>query len=727
MAATPSEQTATLALRVALCGNPNTGKTTLFNQLTGRRAHVGNYPGVTVEQRSGEHRCADGQLWRVHDLPGAYSLTAHSPEEEIAHQALTGQFGEAPQVVVVVLDASNLARNLLLLLQVAELGLPVVAALNMMDAAAAAGLTLDLPGLQADLGCPCVPLVARNGQGLPQLETAVRQVADYPERGAVAETAWSSEVMEAVARARACDPRLQSLASGAVLWWLCAEATLVDRLQPGLGQALCQAVPRHSQPDVDVRRRVVHERYQRIDAIVAARVARNDAAQRSLSDRIDDVLLHPLIGGGLFVLAMAALFQAVFAWAQPLADGVAALMDTLATAARAYLPDNLLRAVLIDGVLVGIGGTLVFLPQILILFLGIALLEDSGYLARAAFLADRLMARVGLPGKAFVPLLSSHACAVPGILATRTMSDPRDRLLTILIAPLMSCSARLPVYTLVTAAVFAGTAPVLGVLSLGGLIVTGMYVLGFVLALLAAAIFRRTLVPGAGAPLLLEMPPYRLPRPSNIARVLWDRGRDFVITTGTTIVLLSVVLWGLMTFPRHGLDQDERARLEAQVAAQHLQGDAQQAALAAIEARDAQIHLQQSAAGRIGHWIEPVIQPLGFDWRIGIGLVGSFAAREVLVPVMAQVYGKGTQADVDDRFAADVGRSMAGAGALTPLSGLSLMVFFAIAMQCLNTLATIARESGSWRWALFALGYLNAAAWLASMGVYQIGKLLGYA
>ncbi|MBI5610001.1 MAG: ferrous iron transporter B [Deltaproteobacteria bacterium] len=423
---------------------------------------------------------------------------------------------------------------------------------------------------------------------------------------------------------------------------------------------------------------------------------------------------------------MAGLFQAVFAWAQPLADGVSALMDTLASAARAYLPDNLLRAVLIDGVLVGIGGTLVFLPQILILFLGIALLEDSGYLARAAFLADRLMARVGLPGKAFVPLLSSHACAVPGILATRTMSDPRDRLLTILIAPLMSCSARLPVYTLVTAAVFAGTAPILGVLSLGGLIVTGMYLLGFVLALVAAAIFRRTLVPGAGAPLLLEMPPYRLPRPSNIARVLWDRGRDFVVTTGTTIVLLSVVLWGLMTFPRHGLDPAERASLEAQVAAQHLQGEAQQAALAAIEARDAQVHLQQSAAGRIGHWIEPVIKPLGFDWRIGIGLVGSFAAREVLVPVMAQVYGKGSQADVDDRFAADVGRSMAGAGALTPLSGLSLMVFFAIAMQCLNTLATIARESGSWRWALFALSYLNAAAWLASLGVYQIGKLLGY-
>ncbi|MBI5609920.1 MAG: 50S ribosome-binding GTPase, partial [Deltaproteobacteria bacterium] len=292
-------------LRVALCGNPNTGKTTLFNQLTGRRAHVGNYPGVTVEQRAGDHRCADGQLWRVHDLPGAYSLTAHSPEEEIAHQALTGHFGEPPQVVVVVLDASNLARNLLLLLQVAELGLPVVAALNMMDAADQAGLSLDLPGLQADLGCPCVPLVARNGQGLPELEVAVRAVAERPERGAVAETAWSEAVLRAIASARTCDPRLQTLTSGAVLWWLCAEASLVDRLQPGLGQALSQAVPRDPLPDVDLRRRVVHERYQRIDAIVAARVGRQAAPQRSLSDRIDDVLLHPLVGGALFVVAMA--------------------------------------------------------------------------------------------------------------------------------------------------------------------------------------------------------------------------------------------------------------------------------------------------------------------------------------------------------------------------------------------------------------------------------------
>lgn len=714
-------------VHIALCGNPNTGKTTLFNQWTGRRAHVGNYPGITVEQREGEHRAADGSTWRIHDLPGAYSLTAYSPEEEIAHHALTGGYGAPPpDVAVVVIDATNLARNLLLLLQVAELGRPVVAALNMMDAAKAEGLAIDCAGLSTSLGCPVVPIVARSGQGLAELEQAVAGVLRAPESGRIAACHWSVEVQTAIAALRAAHPRLAAAPEGEVLWWLGADQQAVQALDPGLAAAMGGSLPRDPDPDRDVRRRLVHERYARIDGLVATALRRERHRPRTPSDRIDDVLLHPIAGGLIFVLAMAALFQAVFAWAQPLADGVAALMDAVAGLARDHLPDTLVRAVLIDGVLSGVAGTLVFLPQILVLFLGIAVLEDSGYLSRAAFLADRLMSRVGLPGKAFVPLLSSYACAVPGILSARTMSDPRDRLLTILIAPLMSCSARLPVYTLVTAAVFAGNPKVFGVLSVGGLIVAAMYALGFVLALAAAAVFRRTVVPGAGAPLLLEMPPYRWPRPRNILRVLWDRGFDFVTTTGTTIVILSVILWALMSFPREGLPPVERARLTAQAERVHSPGPDRDRAIAAIEVRDAQVRLERSIAGHIGKAIEPVIAPLGFDWRIGIGLVGSFAAREVLVPVMAQIYGKGSQADVDDRFASDVGRSMAGAGALTPLSGLSLMVFFAIAMQCLSTMATIARETGGWKWAMVALVYLNSLAWLASLAVYQGGRLLGY-
>lgn len=716
------------AMEVALCGNPNTGKTTLYNQLTGARAHVGNYPGITVDRRAGEHTCASGREWRVHDLPGTYSLTAHSPEEEIAHQALTGRLGgPAPDVVVVVLDATNLARNLLLLLQVAELGRPTVAALNMMDAAQAAGLSLDLAGLQRLFGCPFVAIVARTGQGIAELEHAVQLVADDPQLGAVLPTHWSAAVVQAQEQIRKLHPLLADAPAGELLWWLAADRQVADHLEPGLGTLLHAHLPRQPQADGDVRRLLVHERYARIDAALAQTVHRSRPLERSTSDRVDDVLLHPIAGVVLFLVAMGLLFQAVFAWATPVADGVGSLMAALSSQVRQLLPDNLLRDVLIDGVLAGVGGTLVFLPQILILFAGIALLEDSGYLSRAAFLVDRLMARAGLPGKAFVPLLSSHACAVPGILAARTMADPRDRLLTVLIAPLMSCSARLPVYTLVTAAVFAGSAPLLGFLSVGGLIVAGMYMLGFLLALLAAAIFRRTLIPGQGAPLLLEMPPYRWPRPRNILRVLWDRGVDFTLQTGATIVALTVVLWALMTFPRQGLEDQQRALLTSKAHATAAAGTPERArAEAAIEARDAQLRLENSLAGRLGKTIEPAIAPLGFDWRIGIGLVGSLAAREVLVPVMAQIYGRASQSDVDDAFAADVGGAMAKAGALTPLSGLSLMVFFAVAMQCFNTLATIARETRSWKWALFALTYLNAAAWVLSFAVYQTGRALGY-
>lgn len=719
-------------LEVALAGNPNTGKTTLFNALTGARAHVGNYPGITVERRHGVHATADGH-WRVHDLPGCYSLSALSPEEEIAHHALSGRFGDRFDVAIVVLDAANLARNLLLLLQIADLDLPVVAALNMMDAADAAGLQVDVTRLQAALGCPVVPLVARRSEGLPGLEAAVLAVTKSPGLGRLRLAVdWPADVRRALDLAQPI--LLQAGVVGAVpaantepaLWWLTADPAVADRASPGLGARLLTAVPRAPVAAEDVRRRATVARFAAIDGVLDACLTRTPLPPGP-SERIDRWVLHPVAGALLFLAAMAALFQAVFAWADPAVQAVEWVMGSVAAGLEALLPDGLLRDVLVDGVLAGVAGTFVFLPQILLLFLGIGLMEDSGYLARTAFLVDRLMARVGLPGKAFVPLLSSFACAVPGIMATRTMTDPRDRLLTILVAPLMSCSARLPVYTLVTAAVFAGTLPVLGVLSVGGLVVTAMYTLGFAVALASAFVLRRTLVPGGGGPLLLEMPPYRWPRPRNVLRMLWDRGRVFVLQTGTVIVGLSVVLWALMTFPQVDLDPIERNRLVAAANATTAAGSAERAtALADVEHRDTQHRLANSLAGHIGHAVEPFIAPLGFDWRIGIGLVGSLAAREVLVPVLGQVYGRGSQQDGDERFSSELGRSMARDGSLTPLKGVSLMVFFAIAMQCLSTVATIRRETNSWRWPLFTLGYLNGLAWLASFAVYQAGLALGY-
>lgn len=714
-------------LHVALAGNPNTGKTTLFNALTGARAHVGNYPGITVERRIGTHE-ALGRTWQVTDLPGCYSLSAHSPEEEIAHHALTGRTDDpVPDVVVVVVDAANLARNMLLLLQIAEIGRPVVMALNMMDAARAEGIEIDVPTLQRELGCLVVPMVAAHGDGIEALNEAVAAVAADPALGRVEDTVWPEPVAEAVATARkvltAYGLKEPPATDGDVLWWLATDPEIADAEAPGLGAALLQALPRPQDPSLDPRRAATVARFGRIDALLGHCVKRHVVTTSGRSERVDRVLLHPALGAGLFILAMAALFQAVFAGAQPAVDLVESAMGAVSDLARTHMPDNLLRDVLIDGVLAGISGTLVFLPQILMLFLGISLLEDSGYLARTAYLVDQLMARIGLPGKAFVPLLSAYACAVPAIMATRTMPDRRDRLLTIMVAPLMSCSARLPVYTLVTAAVFAHQKPVLGIFSLGGLIVTAMYALGFVLAILSAFVLRRTAIKGGGAPLLLEMPPYRWPRWRNVLRGLGDRAWLFITQTGTVIVALTVVLWALMTFPRAGLEPDVMVARQAQV--QALSEPARAQAAATLERDDAQAKLQNSIAGRIGHFIEPTIAPLGFDWRIGIGLVGSFAAREVLVPIMGQVFGRGSQADIDDRYAADVGKTMASSGALTPLKGLSLMVFFAIAMQCLSTLATIRRETNSWRWPIFAVVYLNSLAWLASFAVYQIGTRMG--
>lgn len=700
----------THSLRVGLLGNPNTGKTTLFNAWTGSRAHVGNYPGVTVERREGLHVCANGAVWQVLDLPGTYSLTAHSPEEELSWQALTGKLpGSALDAVVVVLDAGNLSRNLFLLLQVAALRLPVVAALNLMDEAAAAGIEVDTGVLQAALGVRVVPTVARNGQGLDVLEQAVSAAVTAGEQPQP--PAWTAEVTAALQRAQTALPAGATLADAD--WWVSADPEAL----PAQLQAQAQAAQTAAAMP-GLAEQLARERYARIDAVVAKAVRRRPSG-RSRTQRIDDILLHPVWGVALFLLAVTILFQAVFAWAGPLMDGVDTAMGWLGEQVTAAVPEGLFREVLVDGLVGGIGATLVFLPQILILFLGLSLLEDSGYLARAAFLVDRGMQAIGLPGKSFVPLLSSFACNVPGIMAARTLADPRDRLVTILTAPLMSCAARLPVYTMVTASVFADWPA-----WYGGLLVAGMYGLGLLLAMATAAVLRRTALKGQGATLLLELPPYRMPRAGNVLRVLYERGSLFVRETGAVIVGLSIVLWALLTFPKVDLPLDARTPLAA--AAQAAPDDTAKAeAEATLQAAEAQHQLANSVAGRMGHAIEPLIAPLGFDWRIGIGLIGSLAAREVLVPVMGQVMGKGSGLDAEEA-AAGIGESLRAGGSLTPLKGLSLMVFFAVAMQCLSTVAAIRRETNSWKWAGFSIAYLNALAWVASFVVYQGGRLLGF-
>ncbi len=698
-----NQEAATTAIRVALAGNPNTGKTTLFNRLTGARARVANYPGVTVDKRMGWHT-GPSKRWHVHDLPGCYSIDARSPDEAVAHHALSGRYGEPPfDVVVVLLDAAQLSRNLLVLLQIAELGRPVVGALNLVADAANKGIQVDHRALSSALGCPIVAIEAPSGEGFEALASAIETTATTPGAGAVKTTEWSPWLDDRIAELGADHPEVAE----AELLWRAVAAEIETEHRDAMARAALKA------------------RFDRIDALIDACVTVGTSRDKSWTERIDDIALHPVAGIPLFVLALGVLFQAVFAWSEPAIDLIDGWGGALGRLLEGALPESMLRAVLIDGVLAGIVGTAVFLPQICVLFLGVELLEDSGYLARAAVVVDRVMRAAGLPGRAFVPLLSSFACNVPGVMAARTIPSYAERMTTIMIAPLMTCSARLPVYTMVTAAVFAGTAPLLGFLSVGGILITGMYFFGIAIALLAAVILRRTTFTGPGQPLLIELPPYRWPRPINVVRRVAERAWLFITHTGTVIVALTVVLWALMTFPQSGLDAAERQRLVAQAeASTAADSPTRAAAISRIDHLDERVQLERSYAGAIGKAVEPIIAPMGFDWRIGIGIVGSFAAREVLIPVMGQVYGRGD--DDDDAASAEVGKSMVKLSGMTPLVGLSLMIFFAIAMQCLSTVAVIRHETQSWKWAAFSVVYLNVLAWLLSAGVFQVGTALGF-
>ena len=726
----PHAPAATRPLVVALAGNPNAGKTSLFNALTGLRQKVANYPGVTVERKEGVWALAAGDApARLVDLPGLYSLDAASPDERIAHDVLTGRVAgtPAPDVVVAAVDATNIERNLYLVTQLLELERPLVVALTMVDLAERDGVEVDAARLGSALGVAVVAVNARRREGLDELARAVLEAAARPAPGA----RWrlSPRAEEEVARLSGHGPRAR-------------EAALRDLYGEELPEdgdrreAVEGARSRLSGADERWWQEPLLARYDWIERAASASVSGRAAAgaRPSATDRIDSVVTHKLFGPAVFVLVMLVVFQTIFSWATLPMDLIDRGFGSLGESLRGAMPAGMLTDLLVDGVVAGVGGVLVFLPQILLLFFFIALLEDSGYMARAAFLMDRLMRGVGLHGKAFVPLLSSFACAIPGIMATRTIENPKDRLATIMIAPFMSCSARLPVYTLMIAAFFSDR-QVFGVVSVGALVILSMYLLGVVVAVAVAWVLKRTILKAPPPPLVLELPPYRVPNLLNVAQAMRSRGWLFVKRAGTVILSISILLWGLMTFPRSEQkpvpDAEEGAAVQAlrETGAEARGEPAPQTAAPAGEGvADEAAQLRQSYAGRLGHLIEPAIEPLGFDWKIGIALIASFAAREVLVSTLSIVYNVGKDAEADSPSLIDAVRDAKradGRPAWTPLVAVSLMVFFVLACQCMSTVAVVRRETNSWRWPLFMVGYMLALAYAASLVTYQGGRLLG--
>jgi ferrous iron transport protein B len=688
------------SLRVALAGNPNVGKTSLFNELTGARHKVGNYAGVTVETREGAvaARWQPARPVTVIDLPGTYSLTPMSEDEAVAFRCLHGDEGGPPDLVVLVVDAANLARNLYLVMQLCELGRPVVVALNMMDVAAAAGVPVDPTALARALGVPVVPTVARTGDGVAAL---VDRICRFGQE------LWDMSEVRARLLARGLPASLSPSSPARARWLLAAQAGGTLELTGA------SAAERAALADIDLELartsagQLVIDRYAEVDRVLGqiGHGGGERAPAMDRSARIDRVLTHRVWGLLIFVLVMAALFQSIFSWAEPLMGVIEGGIAWLSGQAKELLGPGVFTDLLTEGVIAGVGNVLVFVPQIALLFLFIGLLEDTGYMARAAFLIDRLMARVGLHGKAFVPLLSGYACAIPAILGTRTISSFRDRLVTIMMIPFMSCSARLPVYVLLISALFASDARV-GPFSQASLVLLLMYALSTVSALAVGAIYKRTILRSPTPPLVLELPPYRLPRLRNTLLHVYDRTKDFVRDAGTVILAMTVVLWALLSFPKPPEPPSEQDPIEFVASP-----------------------IEYSVGGRVGKAMEPLLTPMGQDFRMGIAILGSFAAREVFVSTLGLVYG--IEADDENnaplREALREAKQPDGRPRYTPLSALALMVFFVYACQCMSTLAVVRRETRSWRWPLLMFTSMTALAYVAAVLVFQVGRLLGYA
>jgi ferrous iron transport protein B len=683
---------------IALIGNPNCGKTTLFNELTGMRQKIGNYPGVTVEKKEGKIIYEDGSEITLLDLPGTYSLMANSPDEKIVTEIILNKRKEIKRLdgLICVVDACNLERNLYLVSQILDQRYPVIIALNMIDVAERSGIIIDVGKLSDILGVKIIPTIGSKRKGIKELINAVK--TDFAVSPVVRK--WSvpdvihDEQEELAALLVEHNNHNPDAAFHEASILISTPKNISEFETEFAGEVLNHVIEDHKKLDsLGLNRHsiFVESRYNWIRSI-CKQVISIGQRRPNYTDKIDAVVTHRFWGYIIFLTVMILMFQSIFTWASVPMNLIGNLFNWIGAETGKLIPPGDLHDLIIFGALSGVGAVVTFLPQIILLFLFMGILEDTGYMSRAAFIMDRLMNKVGLHGKAFIPMLSSFACAIPGIMATRTIENQRDRFVTILVAPLMSCSARLPVYSLLISAFIPGIL-VLGFWNLQGIVMISLYLLGLVLALIMATIFKKTILKGKTPPFILELPPYHLPSLKSLFIHLWERSMLFLKRAGTIILGVSIILWFLATYPK--LDKGTPSE-----------------------------KLSYSFVGRAGYLIEPVIKPLGFDWKLGIGILTSLLQREVFVSTMSTIYNIESSDDNSVSFKSAVQKDIdpiTGKPMFTVLTAICVMVYYVIAMQCMSTLAVVKRETNSWKWPIFQLGYMTGLAYGMTFLVYHIG------
>lgn len=694
--------------KVALIGNPNSGKTTLFNLLTGLNQKTGNFPGVTVDKKSGHSKLPGGETVEIIDLPGTYSIYPKTLDEQIVQEVLFNpNHPQYPDRVIVVADATNLKRNLLLFSQIRDLGLPVTLALNMIDIANKRQLEIDTRSLGIDLGVKVIATNSHSGEGLKELKQALSQPAMASRRPFYEVNDLAPEVVADIKQAFALErsyTALQYAHQSAHLQFLSeAERQEVESIRQ-----------KHDFDGNATKSKETVERYQLISDIVDRNVKAKDAENLGRTQKIDRIVTHKVLGYLIFFAILLLIFQSIFAWSEGPMDFIEGSIGSFTEWVRDMLPDGVLNDLITDGILAGLAGVLVFIPQIAILFAFISLLEESGYMSRAVFLMDRMMRGVGLNGKSVVPLISGMACAIPAIMATRSIDSWKDRLITIFVTPFMSCSARLPVYTILIGLVVPED-QVLGFFNLQGLVLMGLYILGFLAAILSALAMKFILKTQQRGYFIMELPGYKVPQWKNVLLTIYDKSKTFTVEAGKVIMAISIILWVLISYGTGDKFENAEEYVKTELAENYSEAE--------YEIALSSYKMEHSFAGSFGKAIEPLIAPLGYDWKIGIALITSFAAREVFVGTISTIYSIGAEDDdvstIKERLAQEI-NPKTGQPMYTQALGFSLMVFYAFAMQCMSTLAIVYRETKGWKWPVMQMVYMTAVAYLSALVTYNL-------